>query len=31
MEGNYYLAEYDPQNGGECKKLTERRLLMGFD
>ena len=30
-EGNYYLAEFDPVNGGECKKTMERRLLMGFD
>lgn len=26
-DGNYYLAEIDAKNGGECKKLQQRGLL----
>lgn len=26
-EGNYYLAEIDPKNGGDCKKLQQRGLI----
>ena len=27
MEGNYYLAHFDEKNGGECKKVLEKKLL----
>lgn len=27
MEGNYYLAQFDEKNGGECKKTLEKKLL----
>jgi len=27
MEGNYYLAEIDTKNGGECQKVAEKRLI----
>jgi hypothetical protein len=26
-DGNYYLADIDPKNGGECKKIMQRNLL----
>jgi hypothetical protein len=26
-DGNYYLAEFDTTNGGDCKKLEERKIL----
>ena len=26
-DGNYYLAEIDPKQGGECKKTLQRNLL----
>lgn len=28
IDGNYYVAEIDAKNGGECRKKTERRLLQ---
>ena len=27
-EGNYYLAEFDLKNGGECKILKEFKFLI---
>lgn len=27
MEGNYYLAHFDEKNGGECKKVLEKKLV----
>jgi hypothetical protein len=30
LDGNYYQAEIDPKNGGECKKI-EQRTLIGED
>lgn len=27
-EGNYYLADIDVKNGGECKKILQRHLLV---
>jgi hypothetical protein len=27
-DGNYYLADIDSKNGGECKKLMQRNLLQ---
>ena len=26
-DGNYYLAEIDVKNGGECKKIQQRALI----
>ncbi len=26
LEGNYYLAHFDEKNGGECKKVLEKKL-----
>jgi hypothetical protein len=26
-DGKYYLAEFDPKAGGECRKLTEKDLF----
>ena len=31
VEGNYYLADLDPKNGGECKKILQRNLLTEDD
>ena len=31
VEGNYYLADLDPKNGGECKKILQRNLLAEED
>ena len=31
VEGNYYLADLDPKNGGECKKILQRNLLAEDD
>jgi len=31
LEGNYYLAEIDPKNGGECAKSESRPLLPSQD
>jgi hypothetical protein len=28
-EGRYYLANFDPKNGGECTKLAESNLHIG--
>jgi hypothetical protein len=27
QDGNYYLAEIDTKNGGDCKKILQRALL----
>ena len=27
LDGNYYVGEMDPKNGGECKKIYERPLI----
>lgn len=26
-EGNYYVGEFDPERGGDCKKLYEQKIF----